>query len=322
VIPDIDATDAPTNPFRSSLYDSDELLGGFRLDDPLSYADTLDFATYRAYVQNGRSSRVPPKQSIVRALHDNSISQALSQFVTDRKVVGMMGGHKVARNAPGYRKVVELSKSLSEAGFLMASGGGPGAMEATHLGAHFAGRSSVEIDHALDSISVSLRLPDNAADVVSADGTPDPGVLADLHSWQRPAFQIAMSSPRGAESLAIPTWQYGHEPPTPLASHIAKYYQNSIREDGLLAIATHGVIFTEGRAGTLQEVFQDAAQNYYRSFGWFSPMVLLGTDFWTRRFPVFDVLTALFDEVDERCVTVTDDLAEAVDAITSFTPPS
>lgn len=76
------------------------------------------------------------------------------------------------------------------------------------------------------------------------------------------------------------------EPITPFAEHIAKYFQNSIREDGLLALATHGVIYVEGGAGTLQEIFQDACQNYYHSFpqgsngsGYFSPMIFFG-DFW------------------------------------------
>ena len=30
--------------------------------------------------------------------------------------------------------------------------------------------------------------------------------------------------------LGIPTWLYGHEPTTPFARVIAKYFQNSIRE--------------------------------------------------------------------------------------------
>ncbi len=51
---------------------------------------------------------------------------------------------------------------------------------------------------------------------------------------------------------------------------------------GLLAIATHGVVFAPGSAGTIQEIFQDAAQNHYASFGPPSPMMLLGVDYWTR----------------------------------------
>ena len=80
----------------------------------------------------------------------------------------------------------------------------------------------------------------------------------------------------GAESLAIPTWVNVGEPISQFASHIAKYFSNSIREDGLLAVATAGIVFAPGGAGTMQEIFQDAAQNADRSFGR-SPMAFLDT---------------------------------------------
>ena len=75
------------------------------------------------------------------------------------------------------------------------------------------------------------------------------------------------------ESVGIPTWLYGHEPATPLATRITKYFDNSIREDGILTLAKGGIIYTPGSAGTLQEIFQDAVQNHYLSFGYASPMV-------------------------------------------------
>ncbi|MDO5488101.1 MAG: hypothetical protein Q4F42_06430, partial [Rikenellaceae bacterium] len=83
------------------------------------------------------------------------------------------------------------------------------------------------------------------------------------------------------------------EPATPFASHIAKYFDNSIREDGLLAIAKGGVIYSPGSAGTMQEVFQDAAQNHYKTFGFSSPMVFLGREHWTQRIPVYPLLEQL-----------------------------
>ena len=66
------------------------------------------------------------------------------------------------------------------------------------------------------------------------------------------------------------------EPISQFASHIAKYFSNSIREDGMLAVATAGIVFAPGGAGTMQEIFQDAAQNAYRTFGR-SPMAFLDT---------------------------------------------
>src|SRR5260370_38022412 len=77
-----------------------------------------------------------------------------------------------------------------------------------------------------------------------------------------PAYSLSKTAK--GESPALPTWYYGHEPTTPFATHIAKYFQNSIREDGLIALAVHGIVSASGRAGTLQEIFQDTVRNYYR----------------------------------------------------------
>ena len=70
----------------------------------------------------------------------------------------------------------------------------------------------------------------------------------------------------------------------------AKYFDNSIREDGILRLAFGGIIFTPGSAGTLQEIFQDAVQNHYLSFGYASPMCFLGRRFWTEEVPVYPFL--------------------------------
>lgn len=311
----------PVNAFRTQLYTKDELLGAFDIDDADSYVETVDFQAYRAYVMNGRTTDVPYEHSMTQALHDNSITRAINRFVSDEMVVGIMGGHKLSRSSDAYRRVATLAKMLAEDGYTVASGGGPGAMEASHLGAHLAGRPVKELDTALEKLAAGPELPNNLNLIVADDGTIDEDVLHALHEWQAPAFEVARGHEPGASSLAIPTWHYGHEPPTPIASHIAKYFQNSIREEGLLALAKWGIIFTEGRAGTIQEIFQDAAQNYYRSFDWFSPMVLLGVEYWTETFPVADVLRNLFDPVDQaKCLTITDDLHEALTAIRHFVP--
>ena len=99
--------------------------------------------------------------------------------------------------------------------------------------------------------------------------------------------------PDGAASLAVPTWFYGHEPTNQFATHIAKYFANSIREDGLLALATRGVVFAPGSAGTVQEVFQDATQNHYRLFSALSPMVFLDAEFWRHTMPAEPLLRSL-----------------------------
>jgi hypothetical protein len=54
-----------------------------------------------------------------------------------------------------------------------------------------------------------------------------------------------------------------------------------VREEGLLALALGGIIYAEGNGGTVQEIFQDANQNYYRTYAnKKSPMILFGVDYW------------------------------------------
>jgi predicted Rossmann-fold nucleotide-binding protein len=164
-----------------------------------------------------------------------------------------------------YRQVAGLARTLARDGFLLVSGGGPGLMEATNLGAYLA-------DHDDDALDVALAILSSAP------------TWRDVE-WLATAFRVREryppTHPARFPSIGVPTWFYGHEPPNPFATHIAKYFENSVREEGLLAIATHGVVFAPGNAGTVQEIFQDACQNYYRTHtGYASPMVLLGVDYW------------------------------------------
>lgn len=302
----------PVLPFRSSLYTPAELLGGFDPHAVGSYASTLDLRAYRSTWANADR-----EVGMLRALHDQCITEARNALLDGRNVVAVMGGHDMDRADPVYRSVVELSATLAAGGAVVASGGGPGAMEASHLGALLAGRAPSERDEALARLATEPAFPEGTKWLVTGDGAIDTDVLATLHRWQRPAFEILDDLPvadRG-ESLAVPTWFYGHEPPTPFATSIAKYFSNSVREDGLLALAVNGVVFAPGRAGTLQEVFQDAAQNYYRVFhGRFSPMAFLDHDrCWTDTFPVGPLLETLFGPDDfRRFVCISEDPGELI----------
>jgi predicted Rossmann-fold nucleotide-binding protein len=285
-----------------------------------------DFEVYRYFVRHGRATPTDPLTSLMEALHDNAVNQALVAFLQQRRVVAIMGGHQVRRDAPAYADVARLSRHLAQHGFLMTSGGGPGAMEATHLGALMARSPDAALDAALAALAAEPVLPPSGH-VVDAKGEIDVAAAEALHRWFRVAYELSRAVGDRGESLAVPTWHYGHEPTSPFASHIAKYFQNSIREDGLLAIATHGVVYSPGSAGTLQEVFQDAAQNFYHSFGdCFSPMVFYGAEFWTRTLPVRPLLEALF-RLDaaraaefETQVLFTDDAEEVVHFLAARAP--
>jgi predicted Rossmann-fold nucleotide-binding protein len=312
----------PFAPVRWGLYTPAELFTGFDPASPSSWTATADFAIYRhAVVESHRAVR-DPFVSMMQSLHDHSITEAIRPLVAGRRVAAIMGGHKLARTAPAYRDVVRLARALTRADVTVSSGGGPGAMEAAHLGASLAPAEDAELDRALEALSVAPVVPELKS-VVRPDGTIDEVLCDRAHAWFRPAYELSRWFGGGPASLAVPTWHYGHEPTTPLATHVAKYFQNAIREEGLLALAQQGVVYAEGRAGTLQEIFQDATQNYYRSFAYFSPMVLLGIRYWTETLPVLPLLEKLLLPDDrQRLVLVTDDVDEAADFIAGFEPPA
>ena len=93
-----------------------------------------------------------------------------------------------------------------------------------------------------------------------------------------------------------------------------------MREDTLLSIAKGGIIYSPGSAGTIQEIFQDAAQNHYETFGAPSPMVFLDKDFFTKEVPIYPLLEDLMKrgKYKNLLISVTDDPQEAIDTLLSF----
>jgi predicted Rossmann-fold nucleotide-binding protein len=307
----------PYQPIPQKLYTGADLFQGFDPSRPDSWAKTADFEIYRHFVSEGGTTPANPYMGMMQALHDNAITQATAAFVKARRVVAIIGDHKLARDSAAYRNTAVLARRLTRSGMLICTGGGPGAMEAGHLGAALAGGGDAELDSALDRLKPQPVVP-ALGKIVDPRGGIDSRLVDQAFAWFKPAFEIAQSIRSAGESLALPTWHYGHEPSTPFATHIAKYFQNSIREDGLLAIAQQGIVCMEGKAGTIQEIFQDSAQNYYQTFGQFSPMVLFGVGHWTTTYPVVGVLKKLFAEQFSKYVLVTDDVDAAARFIERF----
>ena len=292
------------NVFRSNLYTGETLYDGYDPEHEDTYATCFDQRVYTDYVEKGKQSD-NIKETLARSLHDHAIADAMEDFLShfeERQVVAVMGGHAMKRTDESFRKVAYISKALTEKGKIMASGGGPGAMEATHFGAWMAGRKEEEVEDALNIISVAPTFRDEG--------------------WLRTAFEVRKKYPQEIyRSLGIPTWFYGHEPATPFATDIAKYFMNSVREDILLSAAKGGIIYSPGSAGTIQEIFQDAAQNHYQTLGYPSPMVFLGKDFYTKEIPLYPLLEDLLAKGVYRTLllSITDDAEEAISSILSFT---
>lgn len=307
-----DRADRPFTAHRAQLYTPDELFAGFDRTRPDGYAETFDARVYRHWRDTGGQRPASIDESLARRLHDHSITDALEEALEGTTPVAIMGGHGLERAAPGYASVARIARTLARDGMLMLSGGGPGAMEATHLGAWMAAFDDDALD---DAIAVLSPRPPGAL----------PGREYADPDWLHRAFEVRdrwpVRDPAPFQSIGIPTWMYGHEPPAAFATRVAKYFANSVREEGLLAVATQGVIFTEGSAGTVQEIFQEATQNHYTSFGPPAPMVLYGRRYWTETLPVWPLLTSLADGRPYRdLVLITDDPDEVIDVIRSYRP--
>ncbi|MBY8344953.1 LOG family protein [Streptomyces spinosirectus] len=282
----------PFDPYRGRLYTPDELFAS--LDQ--GYERTPDALAYEWFQSTKADGDI--YASMLRAVHDDSISDALDELLRGARVVGVMGGHAMKRGTQAYAGAARLGRELSRAGLTVATGGGPGAMEAANLGAYTAPYDDEVLEEACLLLAKS------------------PSFTPSITEWAQAAFDVRTRWPKGNHSVGIPTWFYGHEPPNAFASHIAKYFANATREDGLLARSNAGVVFLPGAAGTVQEIFDNATPNYYESRGEPTPMVLVDREHWTERLPTWPLLRALARERSmESRIALVDRIEEAPDAL-------
>jgi predicted Rossmann-fold nucleotide-binding protein len=258
----VDVADVPVEVYRTALYRPVDLF------DTRPYADTLDARAYAWF-------REPPtpRATLAQALHDHAIDEALTTWIKDRHLVGVMGAHEVRRDSPAYADAARLGHALAPR-HVVTTGGGPGAMEAANLGAFLAGDGLDRIEEAITGLS----------EVASYAPSVD--------AWAARALEL-VDGVRGRDNLGIPTWSYGHEPPNVFATAIAKYFRNATREAILLQVCDAGIVFLPGAGGTVQEIFQDGCENYYADPASVAPMVLVGRAYWTEELPAWPLLQSL-----------------------------
>jgi predicted Rossmann-fold nucleotide-binding protein len=288
----------PYDTYRGRLYTSADLMQGY--DGADFETSACDQAIYRNFLAT--RSRDSIVDELAQRLHDHSLTDALSDQLEDcgskftRGVVGIMGGHQSPRDSAAYRDVALLAHRLARRGFLVLTGGGPGAMEAGNLGAFLAPHDESAIDEALALLrphaSAGPPVPEgylrSAQEVIRRYA---PGVAA---NWGFRTKGCGPAEEGAGFSLAIPTWTYGHEPSNLFSSHVAKLFQNSVREEGLVTLAGAGLVFAPGKAGTCQEAFTDAVQNYYaQDAAGMAPMAFFPRAYWTETIPVVPCLHAL-----------------------------
>ena len=265
----------PFNPYRSGVYTAGELYTDISSTE---YESTLDARVYQWSILPGQRSSLDA--TLAAALHDHAIGDALDELLESgplagTTLVGVMGGHAAQRGTKEFSDAAHLGRLLAQAGFTVATGGGPGAMEAANLGAYLSGRPDGDSTAALEAL----------AEV--------PGFRPSVTDWARQAAAVVERYPDGTPTLGIPTWFYGHEPPNLFATHIAKYFANAVREAILLELCNGGIVFLPGAAGTVQEIFQDACENYYGAPETITPMVLVGREHWEHIFPAWPMLQGL-----------------------------
>ncbi|MFJ2560928.1 MULTISPECIES: LOG family protein [unclassified Streptomyces] len=283
----------PFDPYRGFLYSPEQLFEGLADGGYEATPDALAYAWFQRTKADGDIFA-----SMLRSVHDDAVSDALDELVVGARVVGVMGGHAMARGTDAYAGAARLGRSLTRTGLTVATGGGPGAMEAANLGAYAASHPDEMLDKALEVLAEA------------------PSFVPSVSAWAQAAFEVRARWPKGDGSIGIPTWFYGHEPPNAFAGHIAKYFANATREDGLLARSNAGVVFLPGAAGTVQEIFDNATPNYYQSRGEPTPMVLVDRAHWTERLPTWPLLQALAKERPmEARIALVDSVDEAPAAL-------
>jgi len=297
----------PVDPYRGHLYTADELYAGLAEH---GYPATPDARAYHWSLDRRTSRDI--YATLLRAIHDDAMTDALDEWLDALPVVGVMGGHAVRRGTGEYAAAARLGHRLAEAGLVVATGGGPGAMEASNLGA--AARDTTALEQALVALGEV------------------PGWDHDVTGWAASALAVrdrllpgtdGHGIPERPRSVGIPTWYYGHEPSNVFPDAVAKYFSNALREDGLLARCTAGIIVLPGAAGSAQEIFQTATRLYYATESDpVPPLVLVGERQWTETVPVWPALRALGEgRRMGGAIRLVGDVDEAAEVVLATAPP-
>ena len=241
--------DVPVDAYRAALYTADELYARRALRR-LPRRPGLRLVA--APVDRDALARPGPARPRDR--------RGARGWVAGRRLVGVMGGHALERGSRGVRRRRRL-------GWLL---GRPTGRDRRRPGCDGGGQPRRRLAASADAVL------DDALERLAAAPSYHPSVDA----WVRAGDRGARRRLAARDTLGVPTWFYGHEPPNVFATAIAKYFRNAIREAILLRGLRRGIVFLPGAGGTVQEIFQDACENYYadesRSRRWCSSAAATG----------------------------------------------
>src|SRR4029079_19345056 len=102
--------------------------------------------------------------------HRAAIDTALVRHLFGQSVVGVMGGHGDARGSGRYVAIAALGRAFARSGYLVATRGRAGPMEAANLGAWFAAYPDDDLDAALDVLTGVPTYPADRDRVAAVQG--------------------------------------------------------------------------------------------------------------------------------------------------------
>jgi uncharacterized protein (TIGR00730 family) len=106
--------------------------------------------TLRAITAQEQATKVKARESWHLWGIISEFVEAAERLAEIRPAVSIFGSARLQAESPLYQQTVEIARLLSDAGFAVISGGGPGLMEAANRGA-YAGRSP--------SVGLNIELP-------------------------------------------------------------------------------------------------------------------------------------------------------------------
>lgn len=243
--------------------------------------ERLRQALYQCSLKKEKSS-VFLEQRMLSDLDTNKALKHHFSEVPKEQVIGVMGAASLPRGTKVYRETALMGKHLRENNYVIITGGGTGAMEASHLGVWFAGRTDNELKQAIDELQ-------NAP-------------LASDPNYMKLASEIKHKYPRilPGHDIGFSTFVFLDNPPNAFSHFSVVYFNDALREQALLRASTGAVIFVAGGAGTNFELHFALAQNAYQPVSSTDrPLILLGKAHWEKKLsPRLRSKVQVMDEIE------------------------